>query len=100
MVNYLRGLGDWRMTLAKPATRQFAQPTQGWLKECYRPKQWPSGLDCDPVHAQLPLAALAGDHDPAHAQRLVFRLGLHLPRRDSFVMNYARELRRRHRYWL
>jgi hypothetical protein len=59
-----------------------------------------SDLNCNPTHAQLPLTAFVGDHDPAHAQRLVFRPRFHPARRGMFVVDFARELRRRHRHWL
>jgi hypothetical protein len=49
------------------------------------------------VHAELPLAIFVGDHDPAHAQRLVFRFTFHLPQRGIFVVD-PHELRRRHRH--
>jgi hypothetical protein len=45
------------------------------------------------VHAELPLAIFVGDHDPAHAQRLVFRLTFHLPQRGIFLAD-PHELRR------
>jgi hypothetical protein len=59
-----------------------------------------SGPIYNPMHAELLLTAFVGDHDPAHAQRLVFRLRFHLPRKSTFVTDFARELRRRHRQWL
>ena len=54
-------------------------------------------LDCHPMHAELPLDAFVGDHDPVHAQRCMFRLRFHVPGKVLCALDCAFELRRRHR---
>ena len=58
------------------------------LTKCYRPSLPLSAvLHSYPTHAEVPLASIVGNHDPAHAQRLVF-------------MHRAGEPRRRYRHGL
>lgn len=72
----------------------------GLVKGMLQVEPMASVLTCNPMHAELPLTEFVDDHDPAHAQRLLFRLRFHLPRKSTFVTDFARELRRRHRHWL
>lgn len=43
-------------------------------------------LNYNPMHTELPLAIFVGDHDPAHAQGIVFQVALDLPGGSVLVL--------------
>jgi hypothetical protein len=53
-----------------------------------------------PLHLKPPVAIFVGDHDPAHALGLAFRVPCERTGTGIFVVDHARELGRRHRHGL
>ena len=92
-------LNKTRAICRMPETARY-EPTQVELQKCYKRRlalAASGSMRRRPPRLQTPIAALVGDHDPAHAQRLAFPT-LELPDSGIFVSDCARELCRRHRY--